>query len=335
MPKKVGITIGKFMPLHLGHKHMIDTALDTLDHLIVIVSGSEDDEIPLSERRFDLFAEYFFKDKIYVVKHIDDSPTPKNINKNGTVLDEDYQDYWIRVFRQYKVTHIVSSDMYGKTLAERMGVRWFPVDPKRELYPISGTEIRKNPTKNFHMLTETAKRRYMKTVAIVGPESVGKSTITKRLADEFQGIAIPEYGRSITEVKENLDKEDFDHIFQVQDSMIRRAQKSLRYPLVVSDTEALVTYVYGKIYLNTSLYDELDSVLKNQHIDLYILMAPTVQWVDDGSRVMSNDEERWWFFSQMIELLISNKKNYVIIYKSDDYEERYEMAKSAVQELIG
>ncbi|WP_144530121.1 adenylyltransferase/cytidyltransferase family protein, partial [Peribacillus simplex] len=35
--KKLGLTLGKFAPLHKGHQFMIETALQEVDELIVVI----------------------------------------------------------------------------------------------------------------------------------------------------------------------------------------------------------------------------------------------------------------------------------------------------------
>jgi HTH-type transcriptional repressor of NAD biosynthesis genes len=334
----LGITVGKFMPFHLGHKHMIDTALDSLDRLIVLVSGREDDLIPLSVRYHDLCETYKDRLNIVIISHVDQSPQVTSVDENGTVLDTEFQNYWVNTFKRFRPTHFVSSDWYGKTMAELLGIRWFPVDPKRETYKISGTEIRNNFAKHFDMLTDVVKPRYIKKIAIVGPESVGKSTMTKMLAGHFNGIALPEYGRIISEVKNNdLDLEDFHHIIHAQRSMVRRAASSLRYPFVFTDTEAATTYLYSKIYLDEKLVENLgnlyDDEYYKQDFDLYLLLAPTVKWVDDGTRVMPNTEERWKFFNDLKEYLDWHKYEYVII-DEESYDDRWESAKSTIENVF-
>ena len=48
---RIGLTLGKFAPLHKGHQFLIERALAETDHLIVIVYDSpEITTIPLSVR---------------------------------------------------------------------------------------------------------------------------------------------------------------------------------------------------------------------------------------------------------------------------------------------
>ncbi|SHE14051.1 nicotinamide-nucleotide adenylyltransferase [Chlamydia abortus] len=48
--KKLGLTLGKFAPLHKGHQFMIETALQEVDELIVVIYETDVMTIPLHIR---------------------------------------------------------------------------------------------------------------------------------------------------------------------------------------------------------------------------------------------------------------------------------------------
>jgi HTH-type transcriptional repressor of NAD biosynthesis genes len=319
--RKIGLTIGKFMPLHKGHELMIEFGAAMLDKLTVVVSGKPTDEITVAQR-YNWVCEFVSKNDLHnvgVVYHIDESPTPINIDKDGTVLDVDYQFYWANEFYKIcpEVTHIVSSDKYGQTMAENMCVKWLPVDPGREMVEISATKIRKDPTKYFSYISDVAKPSYVKKVAIVGPESTGKSTLVKSLGKFLNGSIVHEYGRTVSEAKKNnLDANDFLTIARGQQALIDIAVRNAATPLVVIDTEALTTYLFSKIYLD-SPKDIILDFSADQEIDLYVVLAPTVAWVDDGTRVAGNQAEREQFFEDLVGLLEHNKRQYIVVDETD------------------
>ncbi|NJL72725.1 MAG: ATP-binding protein [Candidatus Competibacteraceae bacterium] len=53
--------------------------------------------------------------------------------------------------------------------------------------------------KNFEKLAPVARLTYLKRVCIFGPESTGKSTLSKNLAQHFQTRFVPEYARTFME----------------------------------------------------------------------------------------------------------------------------------------
>lgn len=57
-------------------------------------------------------------------------------------------DYLKEKINGIKVTHFYNSEPYGKFVARDLNIQEVQVDRKREKYPISGTEIRKEIEKN-------------------------------------------------------------------------------------------------------------------------------------------------------------------------------------------
>jgi len=323
MPK-IGLTIGKFMPLHKGHELMLDFGVAMLDKMNIIVSGNENDVIPLMVRYNWVRAKYKDNPNVKVHYHIDDSPTPKNIDENGTVLDTEFQEYWKNEFKMLapKATHFVSSDMYGKTMAELLGIKWLPVDPKREMVDISGTEIRNDPTTFFNYISDVAKPYFVKKIAIVGPESSGKSTMIAQLGDFFGSEIVNEYGRTLSEVRGNdMNKEDFLDIMNGQQALIDIVSNKAMSLFVFIDTEAYTTYLFSKIYLGEYM-EEILEFGHDQDIDHYIVLSPDVEWVDDGTRVLGDQDKRQEFFDQMIDILEKQNKSFAVM-ETKDYLERF------------
>lgn len=315
-----GIIIGKFWPFHKGHELLIRTAMRNMDKVYIIVSQSEEnfEYIHKSANAIKAYCNVLLThnltiQNITIIEHFDESPEPISVDENGTVLDDEFQEYWCKVFSQYKPTHIISSDMYGKVLAERMGIEWFPVDPKREFIPISGTEIRENLIGNFEFISNYAKRYFRKTIALVGSESCGKSTMAKDLSAILGAYTVPEYGRTLSENKSELNEQDFLDIMNTQAEFISHARDiNVTSPFVITDTEAYITYLYSKIYLDSPM-EEILEFAKYQHVDLFVVLAPTVPWKDDGTRIVGETEQRTKFHNDLIQLLSDNNENYVII----------------------
>lgn len=305
--RNIGITIGKFMPLHKGHELMIELGAALMDELQVVVSGKETDVISLSTR-YNWVRQFVSERGLYNVQvhmHNDQSPPPINVDENGTVLDLDFQLYWVYEFMKIddRITHIVSSDRYGQVLSDRMNLQWMPIDPNREMVKISATKVRENPTKYFQYISDVAKPYYVKKVAVVGPESTGKSTLVKSLGESLNCSTVSEYGRTISEAKKNdLNSDDFMDIMYGQEVLIDIAVRNATTPLVITDTEAITTYLFSKIYLG-ELDKKILDFAKQQNIDHYIVLAPTVNWVDDGSRVLGDQDEREKFFEEIVDLL--------------------------------
>lgn len=330
---KTGLTLGKFMPPHKGHEYMIDFAANMCENLIVIVGGQETDVIPVSLRLHWLEDHYTNKSNIRFIIDYQDVPVTTT-DEHGTCTDPKFWDIWREKLKAIEpnIDAIFTSDRYGQRTADEIGAVWVPVDPKRELFQISATRIRENPMEYFSYLINEARSHFTKTVAIVGPESCGKTMLAKELAYVFDTVYVPEYGRILSEIKNNdLSENDFKLIADAQETLTKILLEKANQVLI-QDTEMLTTYLFGKIYLNMDL-TYLKDRAKGQTFDLYILLAPTVEWINDGTRVVSSDEKRWVFYNELKALLDELNKPYVVI-DDKNYADRTVIAIGEIHKLL-
>lgn len=332
--QKIGVTVGKFYPPHIGHKLMIDMASTHLDLLYVIIGYRHEEELLTGpERLWILGSHYYNNSKVVVVPVLDDIGDAKAYDEYGTAIDEEFWNKWTRVFNDLvpDATHFVSSDFYGKEAARRLGIEWFPVDPDRETIDISGTEIRKDIQYCWDFLIPESKAHFTKKVAIVGPESTGKSTMTKNLAKAFNTVGVHEYGRTLsTTVDHDLVADDFVEIVSRQQTLNQSALLNAG-PISFLDTEAFTTYEFSKVYLEEPV-EELYSSGFNQKVDAYILLAPTVDFVNDGTRVMPDHKERTNFFFDMLDNIKLTGKPFIVV-SDKEYSDRFYRAQGFCNEL--
>ncbi|WP_268648220.1 AAA family ATPase, partial [Escherichia coli] len=69
------------------------------------------------------------------------------------------------------------------------------VDPERSFMNISGNQIRQDPFRYWDYIPTEVKPFFVRTVAILGGESSGKSTLVNKLANIFNTTSAWEYGR--------------------------------------------------------------------------------------------------------------------------------------------
>lgn len=144
--KKIGLTIGKFAPLHKGHQFLIETALREMDEFFAIIYDCpEVINIPLKTR-----AEWI--KKIYPsVRVIEAYDSPKRIGHDEESIKVQV-DYIMEKVRDTKITHFYSSEWYGECVAKALGAINILVDLKREKFPVSGTLSRSDYEKYKNMI---------------------------------------------------------------------------------------------------------------------------------------------------------------------------------------
>jgi HTH-type transcriptional repressor of NAD biosynthesis genes len=317
-----GLVLGKFKPLHKGHELMIKKAIQSCDEVIIIISDVEDADIKLSlfNRWCLLYKKYA---NLQVVLHKDTS-RPVTKDSEGTVVEEWYWDETISFLEKFNCDAIFTNDAYGKRLARELNAAWVPIDPTRKVIPISSSAIREYTKNNYHYISEEFRSFMGKRVAIVGPESTGKSTLARQLAETNKYISyVPEYGRTLCEVKNNnLTKADFKDIVDTQILMVTEAQKMS--PVVITDTEHLVTELYYEEWFGEEI------TFNGLTYDAYFLLTPEIPWVDDGTRVMASDEARWRFY---LDLKSKIPKDKLHIINSNNYNYRFQKANKILMGL--
>jgi HTH-type transcriptional repressor of NAD biosynthesis genes len=335
MSKQHGLTLGKFLPLHRGHELLLNVAAAQCDCLTVLVGTTPDDPYTFDQRQrwirntFNAFADRRAQQLIVV-----DDPDPNpNVAKDecGTVTDERYWSAWLGQNQAHltNAERIFTSDHYGAHIAQRVQSEWFPVDLDRAVVPISASAIRANLAENFALVSDAAKPDVALTVAILGAESTGKSTLVKAVAEHFGCAYAPEWGRTISEVKPELNDEDFDAIVDVQARLLRAAQIGSN-GLCLADTEAITTALFAPIYLGHE-HAAAWKAARQQRMDLYIVLAPSVPWINDGTRILDNSA-RDRFHASILDALDQLGFAYQVI-DASDYDTRIAHAIDMVETL--
>lgn len=151
-------------------------------------------------------------------------------------------------------------------------------------------------------------------IALFGPESTGKTTLAKQLAEYYKTEWVPEYAREYLQEKwdknqQICDVEDMLPIAygqtKLENESALRANKYL-----FCDTNLLVTKVFSEVY-----YDFCDPLLdqaaREHEYDLFFLTDIDVPWEKDDLR--DRPDERESVFAIFKQSLIDNKKPFVIL----------------------
>jgi NadR type nicotinamide-nucleotide adenylyltransferase len=166
-------------------------------------------------------------------------------------------------------------------------------------------------------------------VCFHGAESTGKSTLAEQLAAEFSCPLLAEYGRTYAEtVSTEFTMEALLTIARAQDRSMRAATAS--HPaLALLDTDPLMTAAWSQMLFN-HIPDEL---LRYEKAELYLLFAPDVPWIFDGTRFFGLEEARMEFSKIAEDLLRQAGVSYRTI--SGDWAAREALAREAIAAALG
>ncbi len=317
-----GFTLGKFMPPHLGHLHMIRAAMQQVEEMTVLVCSIKKEPIP-GELRYQWMKALL--PGVRIIHITDEVPSYPHESP-------DFWNIWVDLLKREidPLTEVFfSGEDYGDEVANRLGLKHEMIDRRKQDIPMSATAVRNNPLKNHHFLPDLVKPYFIKRIVLTGPESTGKTTMAKILAEKYNTTWVAEYGRDYFIEKEGkLVQEDILAIakgqLKLEDQAATKASK-----LLFCDTDLIVTQIWSEIYFG-QCSNRVIELSHTRHYDLYFLLDIDIPWEDDGTREFPHLRE--WHFNRLKEELETRKLNYVVV--SGSLQERLHVMEQQIKTLF-
>lgn len=282
------LLVGRFLPVHRGHLRLFEAARRQCSRTTIVLERRWDDPIP-----WDVRWRWLVESCPWARVVIPEFSMPPRAQDGG-----ESRGAWIAALDMLapEVTHLFSGDPDPHDVASALGAEFVHVT--RGVEDVRGAAIRSDPWQHWDLIAPAARPWFVRTVALVGGESVGKSTLSEQLANMYDTSWVDEYGRTYTTGVPHHEWTELDAVLvtDAQQVLIREAQRRAR-GLCVSDTEAIVTAIWTE-WLRQPVPAHVWEVAARQPIDLYLLCEPDLDWVADGVRVMSSD--RAWFHDRLI-----------------------------------
>lgn len=324
--------LGKFLPPHAGHLRLLRFARQMVDELDVVVASLPTEPID-GALRARWMAELCPGATVY---HLTDElpSTPEE--------SLDFWEQWRKSLLrcvQAAPTHVFASEGYGAELARRLGAQFVPLArPGSDADgPIatSGTAIRRDPWGHWPFLPDVVRPHFLRRIHVAGPESVGKSTLTAKLAAEFETLWVPEYARTwLTREGAPMDG-DTARVDPADMVMIARGHAASQGALERSanrrlfvDTDALTTTIWCEFLLG-HVPDEVSSIASAERPDLTLLLDVDVPFVPDSIRYLPDERQR--FFGRYEGALREAGRPFAVI--RGGFEERFHTAVEAVRSI--
>lgn len=156
-------------------------------------------------------------------------------------------------------------------------------------------------------------------VVLFGPESTGKTSLSKKLAEKYHTLWCPEFARDYLSLKNDIENrfvkgiistyEDIEHIaigqMSLEDSFATQANG-----LLFCDTNLLTNLIYSNYYFNKHpLW--LGQTLQKRHYDLYLLLGTDLAWEYDPLR--DRPDAREYLYALFKQTLQEQSQNFVEI----------------------
>ncbi len=130
----------------------------------------------------------------------------------------------------------------------------------------------------------------MRKIAITGPESTGKTSLSMQLAELYDTVYVPEYARQYLD--QNGTSYTYDDVLKMAKGQIELERLHLPQAtdVLFADTEMIVYKVWLE-FLGWEVPSWLIEHISQRSYDFYLLMDIDLPWVPDGQRANPNDRE--------------------------------------------
>ncbi|WP_445495128.1 multifunctional transcriptional regulator/nicotinamide-nucleotide adenylyltransferase/ribosylnicotinamide kinase NadR [Photorhabdus sp. SF281] len=344
-PKTVGVIFGKFYPLHTGHIYLIQRACSQVDELHIIlchdeprdrelfISSSMSQQPTVSDRLRWLLQTFKYQKNIHI----------HSFDEQGIEPYPHGWDVWSKGMKAFmskkgiNPSYIYSSEAQDTPrYKEQLGIETILIDPQRSFMKISGRHIRQDPFRHWEYIPTEVKPFFVRTVAILGGESSGKSTLVNKLANIFNTTSAWEYGRDyvfshLGGDEMALQYSDYDKIALGQAQYIDFAVKYANKVAFV-DTDFVTTQAFCKRYEGRE-HPFVQALIDEYRFDLVILLENNTPWVSDGLRSLGSEQDRKAFQQLLEDMLKDNNIEYVNV-NSPDYDQRFLHCIELIQQLL-
>lgn len=169
-------------------------------------------------------------------------------------------------------------------------------------------------------------------IALYGPESTGKTTLARQLADHFNTSWAPEFARDYLQKKWDDTKEicSADDMLPIAYGQVNLENQALADSrrFLFADTNLMVTKVFSEQYYGFC-DPSLEKAARKQRYDLFFLTDIDVPWQKDDLR--DKPDSRTEMLSAFAKALDEHQKPYLLL--SGDAETRFKKAIVILEEL--
>ena len=185
-------------------------------------------------------------------------------------------------------------------------------------------------------MEETLKQRNANIVRVVlfGPESTGKTTLSRHLARHYNTVWVREYAREYLQEKWNNERKTFENSdllpiaigqIKLENELAKKADRVL-----ICDTDLLETKVYSEKFYGGFVNPDLEEAAIANQYDLYLLTYIDTPWEKDDLR--DRPQQRLEMFNAFENALIKYNRPYVLL--KGDKKTRLETAVKAIDEIL-
>lgn len=156
----------------------------------------------------------------------------------------------------------------------------------------------------------------MKKIAVIGPESTGKSTLCKQLATHYNGLWVDEFAREY--LNKNGTEYTYNDLLTIAKGQLASEDKAINsntsstHKYIFIDTDMYVMKVWCEFVFNKCHQYIIDKIIERKY-DLYLLCNIDLPWTKDDLREYPNEGPRQELFNMYKDILINQNTPWALI----------------------
>ena len=178
-----------------------------------------------------------------------------------------------------------------------------PVVTTPRQHGFDSRKIHNNPALYWSAIHPQARGDYTKTVALVGGESSGKTTLLHKLANYYGASYGLEMGRLFVQTdlggtELGMQYDDYPLMATDHEQAIRAAKRFAPAPITLVDTDFVTTQAFCEEYEGRT-HPFLTACIDEFRLDYTLMLANNTPWVADGMRSLGSESQRERFENRL------------------------------------
>lgn len=344
--QQVGILIGNFESFHLGHARQIMHAVGHVEslHIFITPSINSNPNFTISLKDKARWLSMAFADLPFIKLHLLET-CPAILDFEGLDFDvnaaathqaaqsdafiADADAFLAGLLSQY---HILDNSNQSVVLClseshplanASLALPILPL-PQQPQYPTQ--QVQQNPAQYWSALHPQTRASYTKTVAIVGGESSGKTTLLHKLVNYYGASYALEMGRLFVETdlggtELGMQYDDYPLMATDHAAAVRRALQQAPAPVTLVDTDFVTTQAFCEEYEGQT-HPFLTACIDEFRFDYTIMLENNTPWVADGMRSLGSSDQRQRFENRLKQIFARHHIEPILI-NAPDYHQRF------------
>lgn len=333
-----GLMIGQFEPLHLGHMRSILEAsgqAKTL-HIVITTTPSPHPDFNITLQDKARWLQMACADLPFIQIHTTDEselPCHERFSNNSfdTATSSTQLQHLLDTLSLPIETALFLADnhplVHSPTQQQApLAMKIVATSAQPEFDTLA---IAQNPIAHWSALHPQVRGDYTKTIAIVGGESSGKTTLVHKLANHYGASFALEMGRlyvgtDLGGSEVGLQYSDYAPIVLNHAQAIREAKSCATAPVTIVDTDFVTTQAFCEEYEGRT-HPFVAACIDEFRLDHTIMLDNNTPWIDDGMRSLGTPEARGRFEQRLVDIFARHNIAPHMI-DQPDYDARYQQA---------